>query len=124
MDDFIICVPLGREGRVVEEVLPLVAPAAPGSLAGLVDLRLDVLDGGVLGDAGLGFLVSHLSSCGGEVLIALNKTQAVNLWMWTLSSIYIYIFFFLNPSFLIMKALMEIFRPASSPSVLQPHLFQ
>lgn len=44
----------------------------PGSLAGLVDLRFDVLDGGVFGDAGLWFLVGHLGGHGGEVLIALG----------------------------------------------------
>lgn len=43
----------------------------PGSLAGLVDLRFDVLDGGVFGDAGLRLLVGHLGGHGGEVLIAL-----------------------------------------------------
>lgn len=45
------------------------------SLAGLVDLRFDVLDGGVFGDTRLGLLVSHLSSCRGEVLITLKKTK-------------------------------------------------
>lgn len=49
----------------------------PDSLAGLVDLRFDVLDGGVFGDTRLGLLVSHLSSCRGEVLITLNKTKPV-----------------------------------------------
>lgn len=50
----------------------------PGSLAGLVDLLFDVLDGGVLGDTGLGLLVGHLSSCRGEVLVTLKKTQPVS----------------------------------------------
>lgn len=44
---------------------------SPGSLAGLVDLCFDVLDGGQLGDAGLWLLVGHLGGRGGEVLIAL-----------------------------------------------------
>lgn len=52
----------------------------PNSLAGLVDLRFDVLDGGVFGDTRLGLLVSHLSSCRGEVLITLNKTKPVRCW--------------------------------------------
>lgn len=56
-----------------------VVACCPSSLAGLVDLRFDVLDGGVFGDTGLGLLVGHLSSCRGEVLITLNKTQAVSL---------------------------------------------
>lgn len=51
----------------------------PGSLAGLVDLWFDVLDGGVFGDTRLGLLVSHLSSGRGEVLITLNRTKPVRL---------------------------------------------
>lgn len=51
---------------------------SPGSLAGLVDLLFDVLDGGVFGDTGLGLLVGHLSSCRGEVFITLNKPQPVS----------------------------------------------
>lgn len=51
----------------------------PGSLAGLVDLRFDVLDGGVFGDTRLGLLVRHLGSCRGEVLITLNETKPVRL---------------------------------------------
>lgn len=46
-----------------------------GSLAGLMDVLVDVLGGGQLGDARLRLLVGHLSSCGGEVLIALNRRQ-------------------------------------------------
>lgn len=47
----------------------------PGSLARLVDLWFDVLDGGQFGDAGLWLLVGHLGGRGGEVLIALCTTQ-------------------------------------------------
>lgn len=49
-----------------------------GSLAGLVDMLVDVLDGGQFGDTRLGLLVGHLGSCRGEVLITLNRTQSVN----------------------------------------------
>lgn len=51
----------------------------PGSLAGLVDLGFDVLDGGQLGDAGLRLLVGHLGGRGGEVLVALRTTPTVTL---------------------------------------------
>lgn len=50
----------------------------PGSLAGLVDMLVDVLDGGQFGDTRLGLLVGDLGSCRGEVLITLNRTQSVN----------------------------------------------
>lgn len=49
----------------------------PGSLAGLVDVLVDVLDRGQLGDTGLGLLVGHLGSCRGEVLITLNRTESI-----------------------------------------------
>lgn len=48
---------------------------SPGSLAGLVDLWFDVLDGGQFRDAGLWLLVGHLGGRGGEVLIALCTIQ-------------------------------------------------
>lgn len=47
------------------------------SLAGLMDVLVDVMSRGQLGDARLGFLVGHLCSCWGEVLITLNRTQTV-----------------------------------------------
>lgn len=47
----------------------------PCSLAGLVDVLVDVLSGGQLGDTRLGLLVSDLGGCRGEVLIALNTTH-------------------------------------------------
>lgn len=47
----------------------------PGSLAGLVDMLVDVLGRGQLGNTRLGLAVGHLGSCWGEVLITLkNKT--------------------------------------------------
>lgn len=47
----------------------------PGSLARLVDLLFDVLDGGQFGDTRLGLLVGHLGGRRGEVLVALDTTQ-------------------------------------------------
>lgn len=49
-----------------------------GSLAGLVDMLIDVLDRGVFGDTRLGLLVGYLGSCRGEVLITLNRRQPIN----------------------------------------------
>lgn len=49
------------------------------SLAGLVDVRVEVLGGGQLGDTRLGLLVSHLGSCRGEVLIALERTHSQSI---------------------------------------------
>lgn len=43
-----------------------------------MDVLVDVLDSGQLGDTGLGLLVGHLGSRRGEVLIALDRTQSVN----------------------------------------------
>lgn len=48
---------------------------AGGSLARLMDVLVDVLSRGQLGDARLGLLVGHLGSCRGEVLIPLHTTQ-------------------------------------------------
>lgn len=74
---FVSCVPFGK-GRPTGGGVVAVVACCPGSLAGLVDLLFDVLDGGVLGDTGLGLLVGHLSSCRGEVLVTLKKTQPVS----------------------------------------------
>lgn len=68
---FIVCVPSG-EGLAGGERR---CGGPPGSLARLVDLWFDVLDGGQFGDAGLWLLVGHLGGRGGEVLIALCTTQ-------------------------------------------------
>lgn len=84
----------------------------PSSLAGLVDLRFDVLDGGVFGDTGLGLLVGHLSSCRGEVLITLNKTQAVSLSRMDciqFSTSIDFMFFIFKSLIIILR---EIFHPA------------
>lgn len=54
----------------------------PGSLAGLVDVLVDVLGGGQLWDAGLRLLVGHLSCRRREVLIALKKTHSVPRLTW------------------------------------------
>lgn len=47
------------------------------SLAGLVDVLVDVLRRRQLGDTRLGLLVGHLSGCGREVFIALETTGSV-----------------------------------------------
>lgn len=70
-----VCVcSIGEKAWLVERD-DAVAALPPGSLAGLVDLGFDVLDGGQLRDAGLWLLVGHLGGGGGEVLIALQDRQ-------------------------------------------------
>lgn len=60
------------EGRLVELVAWwLGCRLAPGSLAGLVDVLVDVLGRGQLGNTRLGLVVGHLGSSWGEVLITL-----------------------------------------------------
>lgn len=72
---FILCVPLGKAGWWS---LCSRGSLLPGSLAGLVDVLVDVLAGGQLRDTRLGLLVGHLGGCRSEVLITLNRTQSVN----------------------------------------------
>ena len=68
-----------RLGRPAGGVSVAVGSSARRSLAGLVDVRVDVLGGGQLGDTRLGLLVSHLGSCRGEVLIALDRTHSQSM---------------------------------------------
>lgn len=66
------------EGRLVELVAWwLGCRLAPGSLAGLVDVLVDVLGRGQLGNTRLGLVVGHLGSSWGEVLITLNINQQI-----------------------------------------------
>lgn len=67
-----------EKGRPTGGGIVAVVAGCSRSLAGLVDLRFDVLDGGVFGYTGLGLLVGHLSSCRGEVLITLKKILPVS----------------------------------------------
>lgn len=49
----------------------------PGSLARLIDVLVEVLGLGQLGDTRLGLLVGHLGSSWGEVLVTLDRRMSV-----------------------------------------------
>lgn len=92
---FILCVPLGKAGWWS---LRSRGSLLPGSLAGLVDVLVDVLAGGQLRDTRLGLLVGHLGGCRSEVLITLCNHSRHNhrgLW-WAAADVLLFILIFLR----------------------------